>query len=80
MKKILKALVEIIEGIAILVCVLYSPIWSCMLVYNTACYIKYGKVATPYIVMILATVLYIVNIIWLNHVIDKVEKGGKRNG
>ena len=76
MKKILKALLEIIEGIIMLCWVLYSPIWMCMLVYNGVCYVEYGEVATPNIVMIIATVLFIVNIIWINRMVDKVEKGG----
>ncbi|WP_278985343.1 hypothetical protein [Segatella bryantii] len=80
MKKILKTLLEIIEGTLILVWVLYSPIWTCMIAYNAACYVNYGEVATPYVVIVIATILFIVNIVWLNHVIDKVEKGGKRNG
>ena len=74
MKKILKALLEIIEGTLILCWVLYSPIWMCMVVYNTACYIKYGEVATPNIVIILATILFIINLVWLNHMIDKAER------
>ena len=80
MKKILKTLLEIIEGILILCWVLYSPAWSCMLAYNAACYANYGKVATPYIVIIVATIIYIVNIIWINRMVDKAEKGGKENG
>ena len=74
MKKILKALLEIIEGIIMLCWVLYSPIWMCMVVYNTAYYIKYGDVATPNIVIILATILFIINLVWLNHMIDKAER------
>lgn len=79
MKKILKTLLEIIEGIIILCWVLYSPIWTCMLAYNAACYVNYGKVATPYIVIVIATIIYIVNIIWLNR-IDNQRKEEKKNG
>lgn len=79
-KKIFTVVLEIIQTVAILVWALYSPIWMCMLAYNAACYANYGEVATPYIVIIVATILFIANIIWLNHVIGKVEKGGKENG
>ena len=80
MKKIIKALLEIIEGTLILIWALYSPIWMCMLIYNGVCYAEYGEVATPNNIMIIATLLFIVNIIWLNHKIDEAEKGGKENG
>ena len=80
MKKILKVLLEIIETVLILCWVLYSPVWSCMLAYNAACYANYGEVATPKIIIVIATVIFIVNIIWINRMVDKVEKGGKDNG
>ena len=76
MKKIMKALLEIIETIIMLCWVLYSPVYISMLIYNTACQIEYGKVATPYIVIILATIVFVINIIWLNRVDDKAKKGG----
>ena len=74
MKKILKTLLEIIEGIMLLCWVLYSPIWACMLVYNGVCYAEYGEVATPYSIIIVATILFVINLIWLNHMIDKAER------
>lgn len=79
-KKLVKTLLEIIEGILMLCWALYSPIWMCMIAYNGVCYAEYGEVATPYSIIIVATVLFVVNVIWLNHMIDKTEKGGRNNG
>ncbi len=79
-KKIFAVVLEIIQTVAILCWALYSPIWACMLAYNAACYVNYGEVATPFIVIVIATLIFIVNIIWLNHMIDEAEKGGKENG
>lgn len=78
-KKIVAVVFEIVQTVLILCWVLYSPIYTCMLAYNAACYVNYGKAATPYIVIVVATLIFIVNIIWLNR-IDNQRKEEKKNG